>query len=156
MPRMKHLDSNVRDYSISELAAEFAVTARTLRFYEDKGLLRPTRSGQTRVYSASDHARLRLILRGKRVGFTLDEIREMMDLETLDSGSIIHMNTSLRRFRARILALKQQRADIDLSIADLEAGCAWLDARLVDREPSEEIKRNAQAFEALALARLET
>jgi len=146
----------IREYTISQLAVEFGVTARALRFYEDKGLLRPSRSGSSRVYSASDRARVRLILRGKRVGFTLDEIRQMMDLETLDSGGLIHMNTSLQQFRAKIAALQQQRSDIDLSIADLQAGCAWLEARLVDREPSEEIKRNAMAFEALALARLET
>ncbi|MCF6293383.1 MAG: MerR family DNA-binding transcriptional regulator [Robiginitomaculum sp.] len=148
--------AEIREYTISQLAMEFGVTARALRFYEDKGLLRPSRSGSSRIYSASDRARVRLILRGKRVGFTLDEIKQMMDLETLDSGGLIHMNTSLQQFRARISALEQQRADIDLSIADLKAGCAWLEARLVDREPSEEIKRNAMAFEALALARLET
>jgi len=148
--------AEIREYTISQLAMEFGVTARALRFYEDKGLLRPSRSGSSRIYSASDRARVRLILRGKRVGFTLDEIKQMMDLETLDSGGLIHMNTSLKQFRARISALEQQRADIDLSIADLKAGCAWLEARLVDREPSEEIKRNAMAFEALALARLET
>ena len=148
--------AEIREYTISQLAMEFGVTARALRFYEDKGLLRPSRSGSSRVYSASDRAPVRPILRGKRVGFTLDEIKQMMDLETLDSGGLIHMNTSLKQFRARISALEQQRADIDLSIADLKAGCAWLEARLVDREPSEEIKRNAMAFEALALARLET
>jgi DNA-binding transcriptional MerR regulator len=148
--------AEIREYTISQLAMEFGVTARALRFYEDKGLLRPSRSGSSRIYSASDRARVRLILRGKRVGFTLDEIRQMMDLETLDSGGLIHMNTSLKQFRARISALEQQRSDIDLSIADLKAGCAWLEARLVDREPSDEIKRNAMAFEALALARLET
>ncbi len=152
---MKHLRSEIRDYSISELANEFAVTARALRFYEDKGLLAPARSGQARVYSPADRARLRLILRGKRVGFTLDEIREMMDLEELDSGGELHLATSLRRFKQRIAALKQQRSDIGVSIAELEAGCAWMQARLVDREPSNEIKRNARAFEALALARLE-
>jgi len=144
------------EFSIRELAAEFGVTARTLRFYEDKGLLQPKRSGQSRIYSAADRARLRLILRGKRVGFTLEEIREMMDLESLDSGGVVHLELSLRRFRDRIKTLKQQRSDIKLSIAELEAGCAWMEARLIEREPSEEIKRNARAFEALALARLET
>ena len=112
--------AEIREYTISQLAMEFGVTARALRFYEDKGLLRPSRSGSSRVYSASDRARVRLILRGKRVGFTLDEIKQMMDLETLDSGGLIHMNTSLKQFRARISALEQQRADIDLSIADLK------------------------------------
>jgi len=153
---MQELNSTIRDYSISELAAEFGVTARTLRFYEDKGLLRPSRAGQSRVYSGADRARVRLILRGKRVGFTLDEIHEMMDLESLDSDGFLDVKASIQRFRARILALKQQQSDIELSIADLEAGCAWLEARKLHREPSAEVKRNAQAFEALALARLET
>ncbi len=153
---MGYQGTESQKYTISELAAEFGVTARTLRFYEDKGLLQPMRSGQTRVYSAADRARLRLILRGKRVGFTLEEIREMMDLETLESGGTIHLSISLQRFRDRIKDLKQQRSDIKLSIAELEAGCAWIEARLAAREPSEKIKRNARAFEALALARLET
>lgn len=153
---MDQWKAEIREYTISELASEFSVTARALRFYEDKGLLRPTRSGQSRIYSAADRAQLRLILRGKRVGFTLNEIREMMNLETLDSGEFIHTERSLRRFKARIKTLKQQRFDIDLSISDLEAGCAWLEAQIAKREPSDEIKRNAMAFEALALARLET
>lgn len=144
-----------RTYSISELAAEFAVTARTLRFYEDKGLLSPSRQGQVRVYSAADRARLRLILRGKRVGFSLDEIREMMDLESLAPGSPVHLGLSLKRFRARIDALKQQRRDIDDAIEELETGCAWMQARLADLEPSDELKSRARAFEALARARLE-
>ncbi len=153
---MGYQGTESQKYTISELAAEFGVTARTLRFYEDKGLLQPMRSGQTRVYSATDRARLRLILRGKRVGFTLEEIREMMDLETLESDGTIHLSISLQRFRDRIKDLKQQQSDIKLSIAELEAGCAWIEARLAAREPSETIKRNARAFEALALARLET
>jgi DNA-binding transcriptional MerR regulator len=152
---METVNAAILEYSISELATEFGVTARALRFYEDKGLLRPARSGQTRIYSAADRARLRLILRGKRVGFTLEEIREMMDLESLDSGGHVNLNTSLVRFQDRIAALKQQRSDIELSISELEAGCAWMEARMVNCEPSEEIKRNARAFEALALARLE-
>jgi len=152
---MEQWDSKIRNYSISELASEFGVTARTLRFYEDKGLLNPKRSGQMRIYSGADRARLRLILRGKRVGFTLEEIREMMELKTLDAGGTVHLSVSLQRFRNQINTLKQQRSDIELSIAELEAGCAWLEAKMINREPSEEIKQSARAFEALALARLE-
>ncbi len=147
--------STSRTYSISELAGEFAITARALRFYEDKGLLTPARDGQTRVFSATDRARLRLVLRGKRVGFSLDEIREMLDMEALTSGSPQHLTLWQKRFRARIDALKQQRRDIEDAIEELQAGCAWMEARQADMEPSEEIKSRARAFEALARARLE-
>ena len=144
-----------RTYSISELAEEFSVTARALRFYEDKGLLTPARHGQARVFSAADRARLRLILRGKRVGFSLEEIREMLDLESITQGSPQHLGVWLTRFRARIEVLKQQRRDIDGAIEELETGCAWMEARQADLEPSEELKSRARAFEALARARLE-
>ncbi|PHS24113.1 MAG: transcriptional regulator [Robiginitomaculum sp.] len=142
-------------WTISELAEEFSVTARALRFYEDKGLLTPTRHGQARVFSATDRARLRLILRGKRVGFSLEEIREMLDLESITSGSPQHLGVWLTRFRARIEVLKQQRRDIDGAIEELETGCAWMEARQADLEPSAELKSRARAFEALARARLE-
>ncbi len=144
-----------RTWTISELAEEFSVTARALRFYEDKGLLNPARHGQARVFSATDRARLRLILRGKRVGFSLEEIREMLDLESITKGSPQHLGVWMKRFRARIEVLKQQRRDIEGAIEELEAGCAWMEARQADLEPSEELKSRARAFEALARARLE-
>lgn len=151
---MRTQTTQVQEYSIGELAKEFGITARALRFYEDKGLLKPARLSQTRVYSEADRARLRLILRGKRVGFTLDEIREMMDLQTLGVSGPARLGPTLRRFQERIEALKQQQADIEDSIAYLQDGCAWLEARLEMREPSDDIKRNAAAFEALAIATL--
>lgn len=141
-------------FSIRDLAETFDVTARTLRYYEQKGLLSPTRRGATRLYSAADRARLALILRGKRVGFTLDEIKEMLDLEQLDQRGTAHLEDSLIRFRARINDLKRQREDIEESIAELEAGCAWMENRLANREPPDDIKRRARAFELLAAARL--
>lgn len=143
-----------QEYSIGELAKEFGITSRALRFYEDKGLIKPARMSQNRIYSQADRARLRLILRGKRVGFTLDDIREMMDLQTLGVAGPVRLAPALKRFKERIKALEQQRSDIEDSIADLEAGCAWLEARLHLREPTEDIKRNAEAFEALAIATL--
>lgn len=137
-------------YTIRELCEEFHVTARALRFYETKGLLRPLREGQTRVYTATDRARLALVLRGKRVGFSLDEIRELLDLHEMDPGdraAIARMRDELAR---RIAALRRQRADVDAAIEDLHTGCEWLDARLADREPSDDLKARAAAFEALA------
>lgn len=142
------------EYSIRELAETYGVTARTLRFYEQKGLLNPRRRGATRLYSAADRARLVLILRGKRVGFTLDEIKEMMDLEALNERGPAHLEDSILRFETRIDDLKRQREDIEASITELEAGISWMRERLANREPSEDIKRRARAFEALASARL--
>ncbi|MEQ8404254.1 MAG: MerR family DNA-binding transcriptional regulator [Oceanicaulis sp.] len=143
------------EYTIRELADRFDVTARTLRFYEQKGLLSPKRRGAARIYSAADAARLDLILRGRRVGFSLEEIKEMQDLERLDEGSRLHLEAALDRFRDRIATLQRQRADIDNALKELTAGCRWMEERLADREPPEDIKRRARAFEALAAARLE-
>ncbi len=137
-------------YSIRDLCAEFRVTPRTLRFYETKGLLRPARRGQSRVYSATDRARLALVLRGKRVGFALDEIKALLDLHAMDPhdrGALAHMRD---RLRERIEDLKRQRADIDHAIVDLENGREWLEERLSNREPSPDLRARAAAFEALA------
>ena len=142
-------------YSISQLAAEFGITPRALRFYEDRGLLKPARSGQNRVYSAADRARLAIILRGKSVGFTLEEIRELLDLDQLE-GLKTQMREAHRRLEQRINDLKQRRKDIDAAIDELKAGCEWLETKLADKEPPEELKRSARAFEALAKARLES
>lgn len=140
--------------TIRELAERFDVTARTLRFYEQKGLLKPRRRGATRLYTAADCARLELILRERRVGFSLDDVREMLEIEQLDHGSHAHMTLALERMRDRITVLERQRDDIDAALAELHAGTRWLEARLANREPPDDIKRRARAFEALAAARL--
>lgn len=137
-------------FTIRDLAEEFDVTARALRFYETKGLLRPMRRGQARIYSATERARLALILRGKRVGFSLDEIKELLDLHEMDPGQRDALAGMLERMRARRVDLERQRADIEHAIVDLENGCEWLEARLADREPSSDLKARAAAFEALA------
>ncbi len=143
------------EFSIRELAKEFDVTPRTLRFYEQKGMISPTRRGASRVYSAEDRARLELILRGKRVGFALDEIKEMLDLHFIDRQDPEALIAAVRRFEARIGVLNQQREDVERAINEMQAGLDWLNARLNENEPSEEIKRRARAFEALAAARLD-
>jgi DNA-binding transcriptional MerR regulator len=94
-------------------------------------------------------------LRGKRVGFALEDIKEMLDVQLMARAPITEaLQKSIDRFAERIDALKQQRADIDESISELSAGKRWLEERLADREPSEDLKRRARAFEALAQARL--
>lgn len=117
-------------FTISDLAAEFSLTTRTLRFYEAKGLLAPTRRGQTRLYSRRDRGRLKLILQGKRVGFALDEIKEMLDLYDLKDGQTIQLRVSLSRFRERIGDLERQKTDIDEAIADLQRTCGIVEGML--------------------------
>src|SRR3954470_22768379 len=106
-------------FSISDLSAEFGVTARALRFYEDEQLIAPERRGTARIYSQRDRARLAWILRGKRVGFSLAEIREMIDLYDIGDGRQVQRQVTLDRCLARIATLEHQKHDIDAHIAEL-------------------------------------
>lgn len=124
-----------RTFTIRHLCAEFDVTPRSLRFYEDKGLLSPTRDGMNRVYAVRDRARLQLILRGKRVGFSLAEIRDMLDLYDRDDMHAAQMAIAVAKFRDRIVELETQKHDIDLAIEDLRASCADLEGRLAKVRP---------------------
>ena len=107
-----------RIYSIAELAREFAITARTIRFYEDEGLIKPRRQGLTRLYSAHDRVRLSWILRGKRLGFSLAEIKELLDLYQVDRTGVQQLRELLRRSRVHIADLERRRRDLDAHIAE--------------------------------------
>lgn len=106
-------------YGIAELAREFNVTTRTIRFYEDKELLSPERQGQRRVYSPRDRVRLRLIMRGKRLGFSLDEIRQMIDLYDDDPSEVSQLKLFLAKIRERQAVLSQQQSDIASILKEL-------------------------------------
>jgi len=107
-------------FSITDLCTEFGVTPRALRFYEDEGLIAPERRGTQRIYSHRDRARLAWILRGKRVGFSLAEIKEMIDLYDIGDGRKVQRQVTLARCRERIALLENQKRDIDAAIAELE------------------------------------
>lgn len=123
-----------RTYSITELCREYSVTPRTLRFYEQKGLLAPARRGWTRLFSYRDRARLQLILRGKKVGFSLEEIKEMLELYNLKDGQLTQLRVAATKFRERREALHQQRIEVEEAIEELEKTITLIDNLLKERE----------------------
>ena len=112
-------DSGRERFTISDLTAEFGVTARALRHYENEGLIAPLREGLSRIYSKRDRARLAWIMRAKNVGFSLGEIREMIDLYDLNDGRTEQRRVTMQRCREKIAKLTQQKADIESSIREL-------------------------------------
>ncbi len=107
-------------YTISELAREFDITTRTIRFYEDEGLLQPGRNGRQRIYARRDYIRLKLILRGKRLGLSLSEISDIIELYDSDQGETGQLASFLDSIRERRSVLKQQRTDIDATLRELQ------------------------------------
>lgn len=110
---------NEPTYSISELAKEFDITTRSIRFYEDQGLLSPKRQGQTRIYSKRDKVRLKLILRGKRLGFTLAETGRLFELYDADKSSEKQLKTMLQLIEEKKADLSQQMDDIKVVLMEL-------------------------------------
>ena len=106
-------------YSISELAKEFSVTTRTIRYYEDQGLLSPTRDGLSRIFTSRDRVRLKLALRGKRLGFSLGEIRELFELYDVSRDEQRQLEEFLGRLERRRTMLEQQREDIEVMLTEI-------------------------------------
>lgn len=119
-----------RTFTITELSREFKVTPRAIRFYEDKGLLSPRRNGQQRVYAPRDRARLQLILQGKRVGFSLAEIGEMLDLYDLGDRRETQLKHTREKFERQMVDLEQQREDIEAAMIELKKGIDFINQRL--------------------------
>ena len=107
--------------SITDLSREFDVTTRAIRFYEDEGLLHPVRRGRQRVYTNRDRVRLKLILRGKRLGFSLSEIAEIINLYHSEPGETAQLDHFIDKIRERRRLLLQQKEDIEITLAELEA-----------------------------------
>jgi DNA-binding transcriptional MerR regulator len=122
-------------YSIGELAEEFAVTPRTIRFYEAEGLLSPERQGTRRIYRRSDRTRLKLILRGRRLGFTLAEIRETFDLYDQAHGEARQLRHYLGMLDVKRAQLLAQRDDLDQTLRELEESYAHCQQRLRAQQP---------------------
>jgi DNA-binding transcriptional MerR regulator len=110
-----------RSYSISDLATEFDVTPRTLRFYEEKGLLEPTRSGQNRRYSGADRTRLILVLRGKTLGLSLQESAELIGMYDPSSNNKAQLSRLIEKIQARKTQLEAQKLELEQMIDDLDA-----------------------------------
>jgi DNA-binding transcriptional MerR regulator len=114
--------ASTKTYTIGDLAREFGVTLRTLRFYEDRGLLTPRREGLARIYDARDRARLSVILKGKQLGFTLTEIRAMLAEENLEAETgTSDLKLSLAQVEDQLVHLEAQKAEIERAIAELRA-----------------------------------
>ena len=120
-------------FTIRDLTKEFGVSARTLRFYEEKGLVDPARRGEQRLYTRRDRARLAYVLAGKAVGFSLEEVREMLDLYDLGDGQVTQLKVALTKFDERIERLERQKSEIDRVIAELTRASDGMKAKLAKR-----------------------
>ena len=120
-------------FTIRELKREFGVSARTLRFYEEKGLVAPRRNGQERLYGRRDRARLKYVLMGKVVGFSLEEVREMLDLYDLGDGQETQLRVALDKFKQRIDRLERQKAEIERAVGELRRATRAVETMLAAR-----------------------
>ena len=126
-------------YSIRELSQEFDVTTRTLRFYEEKGLLSPTRSGQNRAYSAADRARLILILRGKTLGLSLEQSTDLIAMYDPASNNKRQLETLIEKIQSRRHQLEAQKHELERMIVDLESWEERTSTAMENKEKSKKV-----------------
>ncbi len=126
-------------YSISDLASEFDITTRTIRFYEEKGLISPIRDGNVRIYTGADRTKLKLILRGKRLGFSLEESNSIIELYNHDHGNRKQLEVLLKRISEKRELLQMQMNDLESLILDLDGA----EARCVESLRKNSIKKSA-------------
>ena len=124
------------EFTIGELAREFDVTPRTIRFYEDQGLLAPRRAGQRRIYAQRDRTRLKLTLRGKRLGLSLSEIRELIDMYEPGRDDRPQLERFLALLESHKAMLEQQRADLESQLSEIEVFERRIRKRLAERRPA--------------------
>lgn len=124
-------------YTIGDLAREFGVTLRTLRFYEDRNLIQPRRQGLNRLYSRRDRGRLRLVLLGKKVGLSLNEIKEMLEFYDLRDGNPDQLRAALTRFTAQVAMLRRKKDDVEQAIEELMHTIAIIEGMLRTRGEGE-------------------
>ena len=140
-PALQATDEPVRLYSIGDLCAEFELSHRAIRFYEDRGLLSPQRIGGNRIYSARDRARLQLILRGKRLGFALADIKELLELYDTDPDHLEQLRATLAKGRVRIAELESQQQEIALTVKELREIGAYIEERIRQKEAARAAQR---------------
>jgi DNA-binding transcriptional MerR regulator len=128
-------------YSIGDLSAEFELSHRAIRFYEDRGLLSPQRIGGNRIYGARDRARLQLILRGKRLGFALADIKELLELYDSDPDHLEQLRATLTKGRVRIAELERQQQEIALTVKELSEIGAYIEERIRQKEAARAVQR---------------
>ena len=131
----------MRLYSIGDLCAEFELSHRAIRFYEDRGLLAPQRIGGNRIYGARDRARLQLILRGKRLGFALADIKELLELYDTDPDHLEQLRATLTKGRVRIAELERQQQEIALTVKELREIGAYIEERIRQKEAARAAQR---------------
>ncbi len=143
-----------KTYTISELAREFGITPRALRFYEDKDMLHPARDGMTRVYSKRDRARVTIIMRLKRLGLPLADIREILDLYGMEGGEHAQMRKTVEKLHKQVEEFKSQRDDIELALKQLDHGINFLQGHLDSSRPDTFDRESLKAYDSVARRQL--
>ncbi len=131
-----HGETDAGYLRIGEVARQFDVTLRTLRFYEDKGLISPKRDGNSRLYSRRDVTRLKLIMRGRKVGFSLRDVKQMLDLYDPSGSNTKQMRVALDKSQRQLSRLEKQKAALDDAIGDLNEGITALREQLATAQSS--------------------